>query len=669
MRYTFFMDKQIYADSKTVRPPIVENLIYLNPQKMISQFFIGLRASFPAIFLILLLAASAGTLYPEKSTAPITEKQLKKIDFQPIISYFRGHIPVLMEENKVPGFAVAVVTKDGIPWIESFGVTAYNSQNPVTDNTLFSVQSMSKTFTATGILLAVQDGLLDLDTPITNYLPDFTVNSRFEENPQENITLRLLLEHKAGFTHEAPSGNNFNHHTASFAEHIKSISNTWLRFPVGQRFSYSNLGIDLAGYILQVVSGMPFEEYMQVKLLVPLGMKNSSFDMNSIKYAPDRAVGHDIFHKQLPLEIPMVPSGGLYTSARELTNYIRFHLNGGKVDGQVLLEKSFLDEMYRLPPPTSLNTSDGYALGIVKLFRNDSVCFTHSGSGFGFSSTMAWYRDYEIGLLALSNMTCDQFIEELSNRILDKIIQQRLPRRFLSNDEQIKRYIGRYKIRQHGLPLLLVEIRRSGSTLFLNDSNLGRLPLREHLPGLFFAPNGEALDMRSPVPTWRNIPMEQFSVSKFEHSLLGLLLAVFVSAFAGWPVSKILYCLSHRRASRRYCDENNNKDKGLSSAFYITGFHALLTFSYLVGLKQHAPFLIYSGMPLNPLSPLWLKLALYFPLVILFFTLVSLIFSFVSWKKSYWSMWSRLHYSIVTLASILSVLVLFRWKLLFSVFQ
>ncbi len=105
--------------------------------------------------------------------------------------------------------------------------------------------------TAAAIMLAVQRGLLDLDKPIAAYLPDFTVNSRFEAKPQAKMTLRHLLSHRAGFTHEAPIGNNDDLSFPSFEAHVRSISDTWLRFPVGDRFRYSNLGVDLAGFILQ----------------------------------------------------------------------------------------------------------------------------------------------------------------------------------------------------------------------------------------------------------------------------------------------------------------------------------------------------------------------------------------------------------------------------------
>ena len=151
---------------------------------------------------------------------------------------------------------------------------------------------MSKVFTATAVMQAVQSGRLDLDVPITTYLPGFTVHSAFEAHPEQRITLRMLLSHTAGFTHEAPLGNNYEPEPGDFDAHVRSISDTWLRFPVGTGYAYSNLGIDLAGYILEQVSDKPFPVVMRDSLLAPLGMDHSTFDRAQVHATADRAVGH-----------------------------------------------------------------------------------------------------------------------------------------------------------------------------------------------------------------------------------------------------------------------------------------------------------------------------------------------------------------------------------------
>jgi len=150
-----------------------------------------------------------------------------------VIAHYQGEIPRLMSEQGIPGMSLAVVEDHGIVWSGGFGVTGAKAGDPVTADTVFSVQSTSKAFTATAVLPAVEDGLVDLDAPITTYLPDFTVHSIFEDHPGSRITLRHLLSRTAGFTHEAPLGNNGDGDAGSFAAHIRSISDTWLRFPVG----------------------------------------------------------------------------------------------------------------------------------------------------------------------------------------------------------------------------------------------------------------------------------------------------------------------------------------------------------------------------------------------------------------------------------------------------
>jgi len=323
----------------------------------------------------------------------------------PIIQKYRRLIPELMAEQDIPGLAVAVVDNAHVLWAEGFGFTDTDRRVAITPRTIFSIQSTSKTVTATAIMMAVQQGLLDLDAPITTYVPDFTVNSLFEEHPERKITLRHLLSHTAGFTHEAPVGNNADLGAVRFQDHIASISDTWLRFPVGTGFAYSNLGIDLAGNILQVLSGRPFWQYVEENLFHPLGMVNSSFDVEVIRPDTRRAIGHTGSFPRVPIEIPIIPSGGLYTSADEMGRFIQFHLNRGVIKGRALLEPRVLDEMYTVIFPVR-GQPDGYALGVGRWRNadlNDALAFNHPGGAYGFVSYMRWYPELGIGISVLIN--------------------------------------------------------------------------------------------------------------------------------------------------------------------------------------------------------------------------------------------------------------------------
>lgn len=382
----------------------------------------------------------------------------EKDDYSSIIKESRNLITSVMTQEKISGLAIAIIDENEIIWAEGFGYTDFSKERPVTPETIFSIQSMSKTITATTEMIAVQDGLIDLDKPISTYLPSFTVNSRFDEKPQEKITIRNLLSCTAGFTQEAPVGNNIYPETPSFEAHIASISDTWLRYPVGQRYCYSNLGIDLAGYILQFKSGKPFPDYVKEKLLGPIQMKTSTFDIGVIKKNQNRAIGHSTNISNVPLEVPMIPSGGFYSNVLDLSRFAQFHLNRGKINGKSIIRTELLDEMYTIPYPVN-GQYEGYALGIVKVWNDkfNTFYYNHSGGGFGFLANIVWYPDYGTGLIILTNSDNNTTQSQLTNQIMDSLLKLKQPKNNSTvnvgnikdvstsiNLSDLEKYAGRY---------------------------------------------------------------------------------------------------------------------------------------------------------------------------------------------------------------------------------
>jgi CubicO group peptidase (beta-lactamase class C family) len=248
--------------------------------------------------------------------------------------------------------------------------------------------------------MAVQEGLFDLDTPISKYVPDFTVHSRFEEHPEELMTLRHMLSHWAGFTHDPPVGINLDQ-PGYFERYIERISDTWLRFPVGYRHQYSNYGVDLAGYILQSRSGKPFAEYLQETVLGPIGMSNSSFDLDIVEQRTDRAVGHDN-RGVVAVPLPEIAAAGLYSSIRDMSKYVQFHLNDGVVNGQRLLREDLM-EQYHSIQFAHRGQRTGYTFGLIREVVSNTFCLYHEGGGRGFGSHMIVYPELGIGAVLLTN--------------------------------------------------------------------------------------------------------------------------------------------------------------------------------------------------------------------------------------------------------------------------
>lgn len=323
-----------------------------------------------------------------------------------IIAKFKVKVPEWLAEADVSGAAVAVVDDTKILWKAVYGHTCRGENDLINEETLFSIQSMSKSFTALGVLMAVQDSLLDLDVPVSEYLPDFSVNSPYEEHPERKMTLRHLLSHKAGFTHEAPLGSNYDDRPHSFDEHVISIADTWLRYPVGYCYSYSNLGIDLAGYILQVKTGMPFWDYIEQKVLNPIGMIQSTMNPEMILESRNRAIGHISAQSEvqcgIPVIVPMIPAGGVYTNIVDMAKYLQFHINKGVVNGQAILDRKLVAEMHTPAFPEKHQRS-GYGLCLARSLAGKTYCLQHGGGGYGFITSMCMYPELKLGVVTLTN--------------------------------------------------------------------------------------------------------------------------------------------------------------------------------------------------------------------------------------------------------------------------
>lgn len=508
-----------------------------------------------------------------------------------VIATYRTRIPKLMAEQDLPGLAVALVDGDQVLWTQGFGHLDRHGSAPVDADTLFSVQSMSKLFTATAVMRAVQDGRIALDEPITTYLPDFTVHSAFEDHPEQKITLRMLLSHTAGFTHEAPIGNNDELDPGTFDEHVRSISDTWLRFPVGTGYAYSNLGIDVAGFVLERTYEKPFATVMHDLLLEPLGMTRSTFDRDEIGAAANRALGHSGPIPSVPIFEPMMAAGGLYTSATDLARFLRFQLNDGTLDGQAVLDDALVTEMRTVPAPNA-GARAGYALGVTRhtwFAAGNADLFDHGGGGFGWLADLWWAPQLQLGIAVLTNSADHHLQGDLALSILHDVVQEPgsayhdrllalpaqspaeepdggyLPPAGLaqrvgglamppSGDEAARwaHYTGSFKVSVWGAINPLDAPERffvdAGVPSFEGhdqDETARVHRLTEIEAGLFIADNGETLDLRGSVSTWRNFELVRVTggPAVWQWSLLGS--AALVAAW--WLIAGLVLTIRGRR--------------------------------------------------------------------------------------------------------------------------
>ena len=375
------------------------------------------------------VAALMGVSALASSAAPgRKQKVAPRIDYSSVIETIEETLPVAMSQRDITGAAIAIVDGDSIVWSKGFGYTNRAQKEKVTDKTLFHVGSISKSITALGVLVAVSKGLLTLDDPVKQHLPWFSVNSRFGAAPADRITIRHLLSHHSGLGTWSPLGNPSDpqYHTRTFEQVVKSTRDSWLKFPAGERFEYSNQGFDLAGHVLEVTSRKRFPDLMREEILAPLGMTDSTFDQEKVTQKEGCAVGY-LSKRPVPvvngIVMPIIAAGGLFASANDLAKFIIFHLQGHAT----LVPKTFLQEMYA-PQCTAKNQASGYGLGIYKAIQHDTVRLSHGGLGYGISAHYRFLPEHRIGVVLLTNQDAAHNAPDLAGRVIELTLKVKLER-------------------------------------------------------------------------------------------------------------------------------------------------------------------------------------------------------------------------------------------------
>lgn len=307
-------------------------------------------------------------------------------DFSRLDTYIQSQL----ESAGIPGAAVVVVSKDKVLHMRGFGISGPGGKTP-TPQTLFMPGSVSKSFTALAVMQLVEAGKIGLDVPVINYIPWFQLA---DPVPSGQITVRQLLNQNSGFS--TLNGSNYcfaNCDRSDIAlEHsVRELRNVKLNAPPGTHWEYSNINYVILGYLIQRISGEPYDKYIERHVFGPLGMRNSVASDKLGKTA-DLATGYRYwFGKavpayELPYQTSLVPAGYLFTSAEDMGRYLMAHLNGGMVDGISIISSSGIDTLHQSSVPVIGN--DRYAMG---WYFNSAVpnFFEHNGGLPNFFSQMA----------------------------------------------------------------------------------------------------------------------------------------------------------------------------------------------------------------------------------------------------------------------------------------
>lgn len=332
--------------------------------------------------------ANVPVVAPQASPAP----ELSKADFE---TFLDALIPSQLRNRNIAGAVISVVKDGQVLFQKGYGYADVEEKKPVLpDRTLFRPGSISKLFTATAVMQLVEQGKLDLDRDVNDYL-DFPIPKTYPEP----VTLRQLLTHTGGF--EETLKNLFVAHESDMKPLRTYLVNQMPAriFPPGKIPSYSNYGFTLAGYIVERVSGEKLERYIENHILKPLGMNNSTFDQPlPPQLAPQMSKGYLSASKK-PRDFEFVqaaPAGALTTTAADMTRFMLALLQNGTVDGVSILKPETVRQMetrqFEFHPMLP-----GLGITFMEYLIDPVRIIAHGGDTVYFHSDMILVSDAHVG--------------------------------------------------------------------------------------------------------------------------------------------------------------------------------------------------------------------------------------------------------------------------------
>ncbi len=329
------------------------------------------------------------------------------------------------------GLSVAVISDQDLLWAKGLGYADYARQIPATPQTIYRIASITKLFTATMLMQLRDAGQVQLDDPLTRYLPpSFTIISPFPD--AKAPTLRQVVSHTAGLPREAPFDYEEAVPIPSIEVILDEIREIELLVPPMTEWRYSNLGVALLGHALERIAHQPYKHYVVEKILRPLGMSLSGFDITAemqpyvaTAYAPSREDGHlEVVPYAYQDMGGLVPVGGMYSSAEELARFISLQFRDGPAEGSQILRGSTLREMHApvfiLP---SWKSAVGISWGLLPL--GDHTVLYHTGGAPGFKAFVVVVPSIKLGVALLANteQLPDGFYSQVVERGLEVLVQ------------------------------------------------------------------------------------------------------------------------------------------------------------------------------------------------------------------------------------------------------
>jgi CubicO group peptidase (beta-lactamase class C family) len=395
------------------------------------------------------------------------------------IQNFEIEINSLLTNFSIPGAAIAIVSKDSIDWIGCFGVANFETNEPITENTLFRVASISKSFVGLGFLKLSAESRIDLNTRVKEIIPEIEIdNSYYKTDP---VRIVHLLEHTAGFdAAHFYEYYNLNDDPQFPLRKVLSLNpnSRIIRWKPGTRIAYTNHGYTVAGYILEKITGEEFEDYLKINILDPIGMTSSTFKISE-KNQSLLAQGYTEDSQPFPNKpFYLRPASSLKSSVKEMAKFVHFMLNRGKIKNKAIIGEKLINR-FEVTETTTVSKKGfkaGYGLGVKTYYRDGYKCFAFTGGIPGFTSIYAYIKDLGLGCVILVNSSnVDGFFKlyDLVFKYLVKDSKPTIKPVIKLTPSQIEKFLGYYELRNPDEQLsAILYVLLSGTTIFCERDTL-----------------------------------------------------------------------------------------------------------------------------------------------------------------------------------------------------
>ncbi len=598
--------------------------------------------------------------------------QKASIDSADLHAFLDGVIEAQMQENHIAGATMSVV-KDGKLWFSrGYGYSDLEQRIPVDpERTLFRIGSVSKLFVWTAIMQLYEQGKIDLDTDVNEYFKDFQIPEGYDTP----VTLKNLMTHTPGFE-DYVIGLFAKDSTAlrPLGDILAAEMPARVRAP-GTQASYSNHGTGMAAYIVEQVSGLSFDEYVEKYIFEPLSMDQTTFRQPlPSRLTADMSVGYNYEGNELKAKdfeyVPLAPVGAASATASDMAKFMITHLQLGTYQGVELLDSTTAKTMQETVVFQHAPNTNPMRFGFMDLSMNGIRVIGHGGDTFWFHSLFALLPEQNLGFfLSFNSASGGGAYLEVCRSLMNRYFPVESPAKAIElSQDELEAFTGTYRSnrfphqRQARIAALMsiaeVTATEAGQLKLTTSENKYYEPI-DPLTFREVGGNDVIVFEKDQQGEATHLYLGNMSIFAFErvpvldrpqlHTVLAIFsLSLIVLTILWWPIVFLV-----RREYKTPVEGHLSFLQKLVP--YIAG---LLLLAFIAAFAAGNPMDVVFGLPAT------IKTALILPVIAAFFVLLTFVFAFwvIGRRRYHWT--GKIHYLLLTVALLIFLWQLYHWNML-----